>query len=418
MQRVSKGEMFCLSAYWAGHSFMWNSLHPIVLPAILIGFVPDAQKNTYLGLLTFAGLTIAMIVQPVAGTISDAWRSSWGRRRPLMLLGIVLTLPCLGLLSWCSTLTTLLLGYLGLQFASNIALASAQGLLPDRVPASQLGAGAATRTLIETAGLIAAALLAGRLLDPQAERPTAVMMVIGAVLVSAAAVTLIGTREAPAHRRESGRTPNARDSSGTTGMRLTASYWWLILGRFTFLLGICGIQGTAQYYLRDVLKADDPARQTGDLLASIALALVVFAPLGGRLTDRVRAKPVMIAGCLATAAGCLLLIVARSWTMLLISGGITGAGLGLFITANWALANRLAPAAESGKFLGLTNLATAGAGAVSRLEGPGVDLLNYLNPGAFWGYYAVFLFAAACSLATIPLIAHIRTEPLAAETDP
>jgi hypothetical protein len=68
MQRVSKGEMFCLSAYWAGHSFMWNSLHPIVLPAILIGFVPDAQKNTYLGLLTFAGLTIAMIVQPVAGT--------------------------------------------------------------------------------------------------------------------------------------------------------------------------------------------------------------------------------------------------------------------------------------------------------------------------------------------------------------
>jgi MFS family permease len=234
-----------------------------------------------------------------------------------MLLGIVLTLPCLGLLSQCSTLTTLLLGYLGLQFASNIALASAQGLLPDRVPASQLGAGAATRTLIETAGLIAAALLAGRLLDPQAERPTAVMMVIGAVLVSAAAVTLIGTREAPAHRRESGRTSNAPDPSGTTGMRLTASYWWLILGRFTFLLGICGIQGTAQYYLRDVLKADDPARQTGDLLASIALALVVFAPLGGRLTDRVRAKPVMIAGCLATAAGCLLLIVARSWTMLL-----------------------------------------------------------------------------------------------------
>jgi hypothetical protein len=52
------------------------------------------------------------------------------------------------------------------------------------------------------------------------------------------------------------------------------------------------------------------------------------------------------------------------------------------------------------------------------LEGPGVDLLNYVNPGAFWGYYAVFLFAAACSLATIPLIAHIRTEPLAAETDP
>jgi len=37
VRRVSKREMFCLSAYWAGHAFLWNGLHPIVLPAILIG---------------------------------------------------------------------------------------------------------------------------------------------------------------------------------------------------------------------------------------------------------------------------------------------------------------------------------------------------------------------------------------------
>ena len=185
MRRVSKREMFCLNAYWVGHAFLWNSLHPIVLPAIMIGFVPDSRKNTYLGLVTFAGLVIAMMVQPAAGAISDAWRSRWGCRRPLMLLGVVFALPCLGLLARCSTLTMLVLGYFSLQAAANVAHAAAQGLLPDRVPPSQLGSGAAARTMLETAGLIAAVLLAGRLLDPDARNPTAVMVVIGAVLLSA-----------------------------------------------------------------------------------------------------------------------------------------------------------------------------------------------------------------------------------------
>jgi len=46
---------------------MWNSLHVIILPAILLGMVSEAYKNTILGLLTMVGLIIAMIVQPLAG---------------------------------------------------------------------------------------------------------------------------------------------------------------------------------------------------------------------------------------------------------------------------------------------------------------------------------------------------------------
>ena len=56
---ISLPQMLVLNAYWVGLSFMWNSLHPIILPAVLLNYIPDAQKNTYLGLLTFAGLFIA-----------------------------------------------------------------------------------------------------------------------------------------------------------------------------------------------------------------------------------------------------------------------------------------------------------------------------------------------------------------------
>ena len=59
--------LIAVQAYWLGHSFMWNSLHVILLPAILVGMVPEALKNTYLGVLTFVGLILAVIIQPISG---------------------------------------------------------------------------------------------------------------------------------------------------------------------------------------------------------------------------------------------------------------------------------------------------------------------------------------------------------------
>jgi hypothetical protein len=70
----------------------------------------------------------------------------------------------------------------------------------------------------------------------------------------------------------------------------------------------------------------------------------------------------------------------------------------VFITSNWALATDLAPQAEAGKFLGLTNLATAGAGALSRFTGPALDWLNNLQPGRFMGYTALFISSAFFAL--------------------
>ena len=120
--------MLVLNAYWVGLSFMWNALHPIILPAVLLNFVPDARKNTYLGLLTFAGLVIAMFIQPLSGAISDGWASRFGRRRPLMVLGTLFDLVFLSILAWGGGFAWLIVGYIGLQFSSNIAHGPLQGL--------------------------------------------------------------------------------------------------------------------------------------------------------------------------------------------------------------------------------------------------------------------------------------------------
>ena len=120
MKRANVLQMLVINAYWVGLSFMWNSLHPIVLPAVLLHFVPETQKNTYLGLLTFVGLVIAMLIQPLSGALSDRWASRWGRRRPLIVFGSLFDLIFLALLGWAGGSMWLVIGYIGLQFSSNI----------------------------------------------------------------------------------------------------------------------------------------------------------------------------------------------------------------------------------------------------------------------------------------------------------
>lgn len=412
MKRVTLREVLQLNAYWVGLSFMWNSLHVIILPAVLLHLVPDTQKNTYLGLLTFVGLIIAMLVQPISGSLSDRWVSRWGRRRPLILLGTCFDFLFLALLAWAGGLVWLALGYFGLQLSSNIAHGPAQGLLPDRVPEEQLGWASGFKNLMDMTGLVVSSLLVGRLLAPDIRHPVGVVGLAAVVLAVGAAVTLVGVRENPSttHTRES--VKFSLLSAFRFDLRSHSSFAWLIASRLCYLAGIYGIQTFAQYYVRDVLAAPNPIQLTGDLLAAITLSLIVFALAGGWLGDRFGHKRMSLVASGVGAIGCVLLLWARSPVTLLLFGSVLGVGIGLFLTANWALANELAPAAEAGKFLGLTNLATAGAGAIGRLEGPLIDVLNNARPGAWWGYHALFLLGVLCILLSAWFLRWVTTEEI------
>jgi MFS family permease len=406
MKKARALDLFVINAYWFGLSIMWNSLHVIILPAVLLRFVPETQKNTYLGLMTFVGLIIAMLVQPVSGAASDRLGSRWGRRRPLMALGTTLDFIFLAILGWAGGLIWLAIGYIGLQFTSNIAHGPAQGLIPDRVPPEQHGAASGVKNLMDMSGLVVASLVMGNLMDPQAPDPLVPLGVISAVLLVGAIITLVGVRERPTDSKPveaPGLTPAGKPFGLVRQVRTlvrglrNSPYGWLIASRFTFLVGIYDIQVFAQYYIRDVIPTENPIKLTGDLLASITLALIACALVGGWIGDRIGHKRVQYLASGIGALGCLLLLMARDATSLLVFGAVTGVGIGLFITANWALLNRLAPLAQAGVYLGLTNLATAGSGAVGRLMGPLIDVLNNANPGQFNGYAAMFVFGAVCT---------------------
>jgi MFS family permease len=170
------------------------------------------------------------------------------------------------------------------------------------------------------------------------------------------------------------------------------------------------MQTFAQYYLQDVLRVPDPPKQTGDLLAALTITMVILVLLAGWLTDKYGAKRILVVGTLIAAAGMLLMLLATDMRGLTIFGSVLGAGIGLFLTSNWALANSLAPQQEAGKYLGLTNLATAGAAALSRLEGPVLDWLNAIWPGAWVGYKGLFVFGAVCILLSIYFLQRIHVK--------
>ena len=179
-----------------------------------------------------------------------------------------------------------------------------------------------------------------------------------------------------------------------------------------FLLGIYGIQAFAQYYLQDVLRVPDPPQQTGDLLAALTITMVILVLLAGWLTDKYGAKRILVIGTCIAAVGMLLMLFAIDMRGLTIFGSVLGAGIGLFLTSNWALANSLAPQEQAGKYLGLTNFASAGSAALSRLEGPVLDWLNAMWPGAWVGYKGLFIFGAVCMLLSIYFLQkiHVKSE--------
>jgi len=78
-----------------------------------------------------------------------------------------------------------------------------------------------------------------------------------------------------------------------------------------------------------------------------------------------------------------------NYTLILLAGCVLGTATGLFVTTNWALGTRIVPAAEAGRYLGISNLAGAGAGMIgSGIGGPVADMLNAVFPGL--GYFAIF----------------------------
>jgi hypothetical protein len=188
-----------------------------------------------------------------------------------------------------------------------------------------------------------------------------------------------------------------------------ASFTWWIVNRLMFLAAVTSIQGSVFYFVMYAFRINEKAASdlTGSLTAVIGVFIIATALASGWLADRVgRKRLVGISGLMAAAGGALLLstIWVPSLVMIYIAGTIIGLATGLFMTSNWALGTDLVPDAEAGRFLGISNLAGAGAGIVGAgIGGLIADQLNSYRPGL--GYFSIFAsYAVLFALSTVSLL--------------
>ncbi len=394
-----------ISIYWVGLAFMWNGLHVIALPERLLDFVPEALKNTYLGNLTFVGLVVAMIVQPIAGALSDRSHTRFGPRRPFILLGTLLDLLFLALLALAGNYWLLFLGYFFLQISSNIAHGACQGFIPDLVPLESRGLASGVKNLTDILGMIGGIAAAGFFLSRHrfglAIASMAVMLVITAL------ITMVTVKEEPLPDDGGGRSiGEAFKGSFYLDVKSYPDYAWLIASRFLILLGVYTITAFAHYFIRDVIKPPHPAAATAQLLSLLPLWMLILVVPVGRLCDRVGRRPLIALSGVMAAFGVFLLVFAKSMGQLMVFGSIIGIALAIFLSANWALATDLVPSSEAARYLGLSNIATAGAGATARLGGPLIDLFNLRQPGL--GYSLLFALSSLSILVGTTLLVKVR----------
>jgi Na+/melibiose symporter-like transporter len=357
-----------------------NAMHALILPIRIEELSGPTHKSTYLGLLTFAGLIIAMLVQPVVGAISDRTGSRLGRRKPFILSGIILALIFLFASGWVGSYAGLFIIWCLLQASLNTAQGPFQAYIPDLVPQSKKGLASGLKNLLEIGGGVALLSLIGNFMGRYSDginRPWLWISlgVLGLALALTLLITVVTVKEKAARVQP---LPWSSIWYNSFNVRLkdNPAFTLFLLSRLLFIMGLTTLQTFALYYFKDVVGAANPSKITADLITAVGIAMLIVVYPAGRFSDKIGRRLILTACGIVGAAGVALIFFIHSYAWILFAGSLIGIAGGAFLSVNWALATDLIPTGKSAQYLGLTNLASAGGAALARLIGPVIDFFN------------------------------------------
>lgn len=159
------------------------------------------------------------------------------------------------------------------------------------------------------------------------------------------------------------------------------SFKWWVVNRLAFLTASTNIATFLLFFLQErfiELEGQKAAGPAARIAMFVGIFILLTAVPSGWLADRFGKRSLIaIAGFLG-ATGIALIVTVPSMVAIYAGGCIIGSGIGLFYSANWALGTEIVPREQAGRFLGLSNIAGAGAGAIGAyIGGPIADRLGY-----------------------------------------
>lgn len=375
----------------------------------LVSRIDEANKVGNLAIVSTVAFLANVFAQPIAGALSDATRSRFGRRTPWMVGGGLVAAGFMVGLPMAGSVVTVAIVWLAVQLGVNALQAAATALVPDRFPPARRGGVSGMVGLGITIGNAVGAIVAGSL-AAQGALPYLVLAALMVVVVGTFAVT---------NRDSSSLTvvdaPRAPFSLAAflTGFwvspRRHPDFAWAFGSRFLMVIGFYGAQTYGLYILRDYVGLSDAestavAAQVGIVLL---VGVLISALASGKLSDRVgRRKPFIVWSSVVMALALAIPLFVPTVTGVLVYSFLLGLGFGTYISIDLALMTEVLPArlageqSTAGRDLAVLGLATTLPQALSPSIAAGLVSVT-------GGYPAVFVsgivFVLVGAIAVLPI---------------
>jgi MFS family permease len=190
------------------------------------------------------------------------------------------------------------------------------------------------------------------------------------------------------------------------------SFPWWVISRLAFLIGSTNLASFVVYFLqgRFGYAQEAAAGPAATLTMFVGIFILLSAIPGGWLTDRVGRKPLLVLSGILAATGTLIVILAPSLPVVYVGGVLIGIATGQFYASNWALGTDIVPKEHAGRFLGMSNLAGAGAGAIGAyIGGPIADQITAQVPSMpGMGYLILFVIYGVLFFVSIIALRGVR----------
>lgn len=390
--------MFMSPAVWIGPV---ASARSTLLPQ-LFSQIDSVNKVWAVGILGMVSSLTAAIANLLFGAFSDVTRSRWGKRKPYIILGTVVTSLSLVAIANIQSIIAIIAVWVVTAAAENAVAASIYAQISDRIAPKWRGT---ISTFYGVGGTIVPqlfAILAAQFLGDV--RVGLYVMAAIALVLMLVHIWLAGEKSNMAEPKVTLDKKNlvTHFSLPTKGAR---DYYLALFGKFFMVLGHTIITTYLLYIFTDYMQMNDKSAGAAiSIFSSIMLFIgLTFALISGVLADKLkRVKlPVSIATYLLGLAALFPLFDANPWTMY-VYGVLAAMGTGIYNSVDGALNLDVLPSAETaGKDLGLINLGVTGAQMLGAL------VASMIVTGL--GYEAIFMFSVAMEVVGGILISAIKS---------
>jgi MFS family permease len=401
--RVRRGWIARFALAWLGVWLAQTTVVQLLLPAQIADVDPGSDVLGTIArfgwVSAVAGLA-ALVAFPIVGALSDATTSRFGRRRPWIAIGTAVFAAGLVLQGFQTTTAGIAVAW-AVALAGFAAVSSAlTALIADQVPVGQRGTVSSFVSAPQAVGTIV-----GLVLVESVALATAGSYALVAVVLLVLVVPLLAAIPDPPVAGLRAR-PRLAAAVGSLWIdpRTHPDFAWTLTGRLLVNLGNALGTSLLLYFLAEGLGDPNAEDDLIPLVLVYLVLLVVATLIAGRASDRSGRRRVFVgvAAALQGFAG-LLLAVAPAYGTALVAAAFLGAGYGVFLSVDQALATQVLPAAaDRGKDLGIMNVALAVPQAFGPLVGAGLMAL-------FGGFAALFVGAAVLSALGALSVARIRS---------